>query len=88
LLRTIDLIQNNLKHPLRVGGALVLFSYGTILTLQPANFGRVYAAYGGIFIVTSIIWGLIIDKKKPDRYEIIGATIALFGAAVIMYTPR
>ena len=69
-------------------GALGLFVYGVILTLQPADFGRVYAAYGGIFIVSSIIWGLIIDKKKPDRYEIIGAGIALIGAAVIMYAPR
>jgi len=69
-------------------GALVLFVYGVIPTLQPAHFGRVYAAYGGIFIVSAIIWGWIIDKKKPDRYEIIGASIALIGAAVIMYTPR
>lgn len=69
-------------------GALGLFVYGVILTLQPADFGRVYAAYGGIFIVSSIIWGLIIDKKKPDCYEIIGATMALIGAAVIMYAPR
>jgi len=69
-------------------GALVLFVYGVIPTLQPAHFGRVYATYGGIFIVSAIIWGLIIDKKKPDRYEIIGASIALVGAAVIMYTPR
>lgn len=69
-------------------GAVVLFVYGVIPTLQPAHFGRVYAAYGGIFIVASIIWGLIIDKTKPDRYEIIGAGIALIGAAVIMYVPR
>ena len=69
-------------------GAVVLFVYGVILTFQPANFGRVYAAYGGIFIVSSIIWGLMVDKKKPDRYEIIGASIALVGAAIIMYAPR
>lgn len=69
-------------------GAIVLFVYGVIPTLQPAHFGRVYAAYGGIFIVSSIIWGLMIDKKKPDRYEIIGAVVALVGAAVMMYAPR
>ena len=69
-------------------GALVLFVYGVIPTLQPAHFGRVYATYGGIFVVSSIIWGWMIDKKKPDRYEIIGAGIALIGAAVIMYAPR
>jgi len=69
-------------------GAIVLFIYGVIPTLQPAHFGRVYAAYGGVFIVSAIIWGLIVDKKKPDRYEIIGAGIALIGAVVIMYAPR
>ena len=70
-----------------IGGA-VLFMYGVIPTLQPAHFSRVYAAYGGIFIVSSIVWGFMIDKKKPDRYEIIGALVALVGAAIIMYAPR
>ncbi len=69
-------------------GALVLFVYGIIPTFQPAHFGRVYAAYGGIFIISSIIWGLVIDKKKPDRYEIVGACVALVGAVVMMYMPR
>ena len=69
-------------------GALVLFMYGVIPTFQPAHFGRVYAAYGGIFIISSIIWGTVVDKKKPDRYEIIGAGIALIGAGVMMYAPR
>jgi small multidrug resistance family-3 protein len=56
--------------------------------LQPAEFGRVYAAYGGIFILTAIIWGRIVDKKKPDKYEIIGSTVAAIGALVIFYAPR
>jgi small multidrug resistance family-3 protein len=56
--------------------------------LQPAEFGRVYAAYGGIFIVSAIIWGRIVGKKKPDRYEIIGSIIAVAGAAIIFYAPR
>jgi len=69
-------------------GGLILFLYGVIPTLQPANFGRVYAAYGGIFIVSSIIWGAIIDKKSPDRYEIIGASITFIGALIIFFGPR
>ncbi|MGI0082587.1 MAG: YnfA family protein [Nitrosopumilaceae archaeon] len=69
-------------------GAMVLFTYGIIPTFQPANFGRVYAAYGGIFIFSAIIWGLIVDKKRPDRYEIMGSLIALAGAAIIFYSPR
>jgi small multidrug resistance family-3 protein len=69
-------------------GGIVLFIYGVIPTFQPAHFGRVYAAYGGIFIISSILWGMFIDKKKPDRYEIIGSTVAVMGAAVIFYSPR
>lgn len=69
-------------------GGIILFIYGVIPTLQPSNFGRVYAAYGGIFVVMAIIWGLLIDKKRPDRFELIGGTIVLVGAAVIFYAPR
>src|ERR671914_2204041 len=69
-------------------GAIILFVYGIIPTLQPAEFGRVYAAYGGIFIVSAIIWGRIVDKKKADRYEIIGSIVAVIGALVIFYAPR
>jgi small multidrug resistance family-3 protein len=69
-------------------GGIILFLYGIIPTLQPSHFGRTYAAYGGIFIVSSIIWGIIVDKKKPDRFEIIGSLVAICGAIVIFYTPR
>ena len=71
-------------------GAVVLICYGVIPTLQPqtANFGRVYAAYGGVFIVMSILWGHFIDKVKPDKFDLIGAAISLIGVAVIMYWPR
>ena len=69
-------------------GGLTLAIYGIIPTFQPAHFGRVYAAYGGIFIVSSLIWGAFVDKKKPDRYEIIGALIALGGVMIMFYIPR
>lgn len=69
-------------------GGLTLAIYGVIPTFQPAHFGRVYAAYGGIFIVSSLIWGAIIDKKNPDKYEIIGALIALVGVLIMFYIPR
>jgi len=69
-------------------GAVILVLYGVIPTFQPANFGRVYAAYGGIFIVLSILWGWKIDGIHPDRFDIIGGGIALIGVAVIMYWPR
>ena len=69
-------------------GGIILFVYGIIPTLQPSNFGRVYAAYGGIFVVMAIIWGLIVDKKRPDRFEIIGGIVVLVGASIIFYAPR
>ncbi|MDF2845149.1 MAG: hypothetical protein K0R00_3575 [Herbinix sp.] len=71
-------------------GALVLVLYGIIPTLQPqtANFGRVYATYGGIFIVLSVFWGWKVDRVQPDKYDILGAFIALIGVLVIMYAPR
>jgi len=67
-------------------GALVI--YGVVPILQPANFGRVYAAYGRVFIVLSILWGWRIDQITPDRFDIIGAVVALAGVLIIMYWPR
>jgi len=69
-------------------GGLMLFTYGVTLTLQQAHFGRVYAAYGGIFIISSVIWGAVIDKEAIDKYEIIGALVALVGVIVIFFAPR
>ena len=76
--------------PLWIGvmGLIVLGLYGVVATLQPANFGRVYAAYGGIFIVLAILWGWKVDGFVPDKFDIIGGIIALFGMAVIMFAPR
>jgi len=73
---------------LAIVGALVLVLYGVIPTLQPAHFGRVYAAYGGVFIVLSLLWGWQVDKVRPDRADIIGGVIALVGVFIIMYWPR
>jgi drug/metabolite transporter superfamily protein YnfA len=53
-----------------------------------ANFGRVYAAYGGVLIFSSIIWGALIDRKRPDKYEIVGSLIVILGTAIIYYSPR
>lgn len=69
-------------------GGILLVIYGVVPTLQPASFGRVYAAYGGIFIVLSLLWGWQIDETTPDRFDLIGGGIALAGVLVIMYWPR
>ena len=69
-------------------GAVALVGYGVLPTLQKASFGRVYAAYGGMFIVLSVLWGWKIDKVVPDRFDVVGAVIAMLGVAVIMWAPR
>ena len=70
-------------------GILALGLYGVVAAFQPdANFGRVLAAYGGVFIVGSLIWGVALDGFRPDRFDLIGAGVCLIGVAVIMYAPR
>lgn len=71
-----------------IAGAVILILYGIIPTFQPAQFGRVYAAYGGMFIFLSLFWGWALDGVRPDRFDIIGTAICLVGMAVIMYAPR
>ena len=71
-----------------VMGAAVLVLYGLIPTLQPAHFGRVYAAYGGIFIVLALLWGWQVDRIAPDTFDLVGTIIVLCGVGVIMYWPR
>lgn len=70
-------------------GGLILVFYGIIPTLQSSpNFGRIYAAYGGVFVVMSILWGWKVDGKVPDSYDLIGGAICIVGIAIIMYAPR
>ncbi|MEA5487590.1 MULTISPECIES: YnfA family protein [Pseudanabaena] len=73
---------------LAILGLLALCLYAVLPTLQTANFGRVYAAYGGVFIVLSIAWGWLVDRVVPDKFDLIGAWIAFLGVLVIMYAPR
>lgn len=69
-------------------GVIALGLYGAIATLQPdGNFGRILAAYGGVFVAGSLLWGMVVDGFTPDRYDIAGALLCLVGVAVIMYAP-
>ncbi|SFF28410.1 small multidrug resistance family-3 protein [Actinoplanes philippinensis] len=71
------------------GGVIALGAYGFVAAFQPAaNFGRILAAYGGVFVAGSLIWGMVVDGFRPDRWDLIGAGICLVGVAVIMYAPR
>ncbi len=70
-------------------GVLVLGAYGFVAALQPdAHFGRVLAAYGGVFVAGSLAWGVLVDGFRPTRYDLAGAAICLVGVGVIMYGPR
>jgi len=70
-------------------GGLALFAYGFAATLQPdPHFGRILAAYGGVFVVGSLTWGVVFDGFRPDRFDLVGAGICLLGVAFIMYAPR
>ncbi|MCP3422424.1 YnfA family protein [Nocardioides pinisoli] len=70
-------------------GFIALGLYGLVATLQPdAHFGRILAAYGGVFVAGSLAWGMVVDGFRPDRYDVGGALVCLVGVAVIMYAPR
>ncbi len=70
-------------------GVIALGLYGFVATLQPdPDFGRILAAYGGVFVAGSLAWGVAVDGFQPDRYDVVGALVCLIGVAVIMYAPR
>lgn len=70
-------------------GVIALGLYGFVATLQPdAHFGRILAAYGGVFVAGSLLWGMAMDGFRPDRWDVVGALVCLAGMALIMYAPR
>jgi small multidrug resistance family-3 protein len=70
-------------------GALILAAYGVVAALQPiSEFGRVYAAYGGVFIALSLAWGVLVDEFRPDRWDVLGALICVAGVVVMVAPPR
>ena len=70
-------------------GVLALGAYGFVAAFQPeAHFGRILAAYGGVFVAGSLAWGMIFDGFRPDRFDLVGAGVCLIGVAIIMYAPR
>jgi small multidrug resistance family-3 protein len=70
-------------------GVIALGAYGFVATFQPdPNFGRILAAYGGVFVAGSLGWGIVVDRFRPDRWDYLGALLCLVGVVVIMYAPR
>ncbi|MCM2325603.1 MAG: YnfA family protein [Candidatus Woesearchaeota archaeon] len=69
-------------------GGVVLFLYGIVPTFQPSHFHRIYATYGGVFIVMALLWGWVFEGIVPDKFDVIGGIIALIGVGIIFYWPR
>ncbi len=82
-------LREGAPWPVGLAGAAILVVYGIIPTFQSsADFGRVYAAYGGVFVIMSLLWGWGLDGNRPDRYDWLGAAIVAAGVAVIFFSPR
>ena len=81
-------LRNDFSWTLGALGGFVLFLYGIVPTFQKTHFHRVYAAYGGVFIVMSVFWGWLIDGIIPDNYDVIGTIVAVIGILIIFYYPR
>ncbi|RHY10373.1 hypothetical protein DYB25_005222 [Aphanomyces astaci] len=69
-------------------GSIALVAYGWVQSLQAIEFGRLFAVYGGYFIVLSLLWGWTVDGKKPDVGDWVGSLIAFAGVLVMLYWPR
>ena len=81
-------LRNDMSWLFGATGGFVLFLYGIVPTFQQSHFHRIYAAYGGVFIVMSILWGWWIDGVVPDGYDVVGTIIAVIGVVIIFYVPR
>lgn len=81
-------LRNDMSWVFGAIGGFVLFLYGIVPTFQKSHFHRIYAAYGGVFIVMSILWGWLIDGTQPDRFDVFGTIIAVVGVIIIFYVPR
>ncbi|MBO7747428.1 YnfA family protein [Paenibacillus sp. MWE-103] len=72
-----------------IAGSLVLVLYGILPTFQSfPSFGRVYAAYGGVFVALAVLWGWLVDRKAPDLYDCLGAAVCLIGVSIMLWAPR
>jgi small multidrug resistance family-3 protein len=81
-------LREDMSWVLGVIGGFVLFMYGIVPTFQPTYFHRIYATYGGVFIVMAMLWGLVFEGAIPDIFDIVGAIIASIGIIIIFYAPR
>jgi small multidrug resistance family-3 protein len=71
-----------------VPAALSLMAFAWLLTLHPAAAGRVYAAYGGVYVAVALLWLWLVDGVSPDKWDLIGVAVTLAGMAIIAFAPR
>ena len=81
-------LRDGMSWIIGIIGGFVLFLYGIVPTFQPSHFHRIYAAYGGAFIVMALLWGWIFQGTKPDLFDIVGAGVSIIGVIIIFYMPR
>jgi small multidrug resistance family-3 protein len=81
-------LRDGMSWMLGAVGGFVLFLYGIVPTFQPSHFHRIYAAYGGVFIVMAVFWGWIFEGVAPDTYDVIGTLVTVAGVIIIYYVPR
>ncbi len=81
-------LRENKSISLLVPGALSLTLFAWLLSLHPTAAGRVYAAYGGVYVFMAILWLWAVDGIRPTGWDILGSTVALLGMAIIMFAPR
>jgi small multidrug resistance family-3 protein len=72
---------------LLVGAAVALGVFAWMLSFHPSA-GRAYAAYGGVYVAAAVVWGWLVEKQPPDRWDLIGAAVCLVGMAIITFGPR
>lgn len=81
-------LRNGKSAWLLIPGALSLALFAWLLSLHPTAAGRVYAAYGGVYVMTAIFWLWLVDGVRPTVWDITGSLVALCGMAIIMFAPR
>lgn len=72
---------------LLIGAAIALGIFAWLLSFHP-NAARAYAAYGGVYVASALVWGWLVERQSPDRWDLVGASVCLLGAAIIVFGPR
>lgn len=81
-------LKENKSIALLIPAALSLSLFVWLLTLHPTGAARTYAGYGGVYIATALLWLWLVEGHRPDRWDIIGASVALIGMSIILFAPQ